>query len=308
MESRSTMGVETLGGQFANRPVSRPDWYYALDGEQKGPVSAEDFERLVEAGVVTPATRVWSEGMADWQTLAKVRPTNPAAAPLPSPVSSTGASDSSRCGLCGVAVTAEDSVRLDGRVVCAACKQRAAQMLKEGGKPVNPQAEQIRREHLKHEASIRLVGTLYVLIASLLSVSGFLNPIVLLVRIAAGAANTAGGEVGSAAAFAAISLGLAAMLFGIGVGLRRLNPSARNIAGALSRVGLIGFPIGTLINGYILWLFRSEKGRRVFSEEYRQIRAETPHIRCRTPVWFWVLVALLVGGVALSVAYFALVR
>ncbi|MBI3876939.1 MAG: DUF4339 domain-containing protein [Verrucomicrobia bacterium] len=43
------------------------DWYYAESGQQKGPVSDEQFQNLVRDGVVKPDTLVWHEGMANWQ-------------------------------------------------------------------------------------------------------------------------------------------------------------------------------------------------------------------------------------------------
>lgn len=286
-------------------------WHYALDGDQQGPFSEEDFGRLITAGVVGHDTMVWTDGMAAWETLAKVWPDT--APPPPPPVlspSSTAIPGAGQavCAQCGQVVSTEDAVPLAGRMICARCKPLAVQMLKEGVSSVNPQAEQVRRDHLKHEASIRAVGALYVLTATLLSISGLLGVIGLFFRTTAGAANAAGGQVRTAAAFSAFYLGLAAVLFGVGFGLRRLSPSVRIASAALSGIGLIGFPVGTLINGYILWLLLSEKGKRVFSEEYRQIRAETPHIRYRTPVWLWVLVALLVGGLILLGAYFTPVR
>ncbi len=282
--------------------MSSPDWYYALDGEQKGPVTSEDFERLVEAGLVTPATRVWSEGMANWQTLAEVRPAKAADAPLPPPTPPTHANDSSRCGLCGVAVTAEDSVRLDGRLVCAACKPRAVQMLREGVPVASNWAEETRKTHLRHEASVRSVGRLYLLGAAVLmffSVSG----LVMMVRLSPLAAGRAGPVHLRGVAFTGGFALLAALMFWVGRGVRRLNPSVRTVAAILAGIGLIGFPIGTLINAYVLWLLLSAKGKTVFSEEYRRIVAETPHLRYRTPWWVWVLVAVavLVGVLAVGV-------
>jgi uncharacterized RDD family membrane protein YckC len=41
-------------------------WYYANDGKRVGPVSAQEFERLVAEGVIKPATLVWRDGMKDW--------------------------------------------------------------------------------------------------------------------------------------------------------------------------------------------------------------------------------------------------
>src|SRR4051812_10526792 len=41
-------------------------WHYAIDRERRGPVSEEEFQRLVGRGVITPETLVWRDGMADW--------------------------------------------------------------------------------------------------------------------------------------------------------------------------------------------------------------------------------------------------
>ncbi len=270
--------------------MSRPEWYYALDGEQKGPVSAEDFERLVDAGVVTPATRVWSEGMANWQTLAEVRPLTPAPAPPtpPPPI----AEESSRCAFCGIGVTADDSVRLDGRVVCAACKPRAVQMLRESVPAVSGNAEDIRRTHLRHEASVRAVGSFY-----------FLSGVAMLIALRA--RGEGGARLISALGLSAtlVYVALAALIIWLGRGLQRLSPLARIVAVVLSGIGLIVVPGGgTLIGGYVLWLLLSAKGKSVFSAHYRQIVAETPHIKHRTLWWASVLVALLVGGMIATVA------
>src|SRR5262245_2199514 len=43
------------------------EWYYAVGGEQKGPVSDQELQRLAQQGAVTPQTLVWREGMAGWQ-------------------------------------------------------------------------------------------------------------------------------------------------------------------------------------------------------------------------------------------------
>ncbi|WP_315702321.1 MULTISPECIES: DUF4339 domain-containing protein [unclassified Bradyrhizobium] len=47
---------------MSNRP-----WYYALQGQQQGPVSESALRDLVAKGVVTADTLVWTEGMAGWE-------------------------------------------------------------------------------------------------------------------------------------------------------------------------------------------------------------------------------------------------
>lgn len=48
------------------------DWYYAHNGEQKGPVSEEVLRGLVTSGQITSDDLVWKEGMADWASYQSV--------------------------------------------------------------------------------------------------------------------------------------------------------------------------------------------------------------------------------------------
>lgn len=41
-------------------------WFYALNGESKGPVFEDDLVRLFESGEISSATLVWSEGLENW--------------------------------------------------------------------------------------------------------------------------------------------------------------------------------------------------------------------------------------------------
>ena len=43
------------------------EWFYASNGRQVGPVSEEEFQRLVAAGTIRADTLVWRSGMANWQ-------------------------------------------------------------------------------------------------------------------------------------------------------------------------------------------------------------------------------------------------
>lgn len=48
-------------------------WYYATEtDEQVGPIDQADLIDLVRVGKVAEATRVWSQGLADWQPLCEV--------------------------------------------------------------------------------------------------------------------------------------------------------------------------------------------------------------------------------------------
>ena len=152
----------------------------------------------------------------------------------------------------------------------------------------NPEAEAIRRAHISHEASIKAVGFLYYLGAAIAMIFG--------VGSLAGMAS--GGEAAGLAAFM-LAFGVAGLFVGWGVrGLRRWG----QVAGCVLAVfGLLGFPVGTLINGYILYLFLSKKGRTLFSPEYQDVIAATPHVRYRTSILVWIFLAVVLGLLFLAV-------
>jgi len=57
-----------------------------------------------------------------------------------------------------------------------------------------------------------------------------------------------------------VVLGVGQLLAGWGV--RALRSWGRTVGCVLSAIGLLGFPIGTLINGYILYLLPRRKAAR----------------------------------------------
>ena len=154
----------------------------------------------------------------------------------------------------------------------------------------NPESPAIRRAHLNHEANIKAVGMLYYLAAA-----GLLLAAVILL-IAAGSGNTAY-NVGMAIACFAF-FGLYSWLVR---GLRAWKSSVKIPTGILAGLGLLGFPVGTLINGYILYLLFSQKGTMVFSDEYKQIIADTPDMKYRTSIIVWIFLALIVVALAYGI-------
>lgn len=50
------------------------NWFYAENGQQKGPVPEFEFASLIKGGNIKASTPVWREGMPDWQPLSQVRP------------------------------------------------------------------------------------------------------------------------------------------------------------------------------------------------------------------------------------------
>jgi hypothetical protein len=141
----------------------------------------------------------------------------------------------------------------------------------------------LRKQYLNHEASIRSLGTLYYLGA----VFGLIGGVVALL-----------GVRGQPAAFrfilGPIMILLAVLYWKIGVWLRDIDVRGRVPATILACLGLIGFPIGTLISVYILYLLNSKKAAVVFSDEYFLIVEATPQIKYKTS-WLVIALALLLG-------------
>jgi hypothetical protein len=248
-------------------------WFYAVEDQQRGPVDEAELKRLHSAGMIHNDSLVWRDGLADWQ---------PYRLALDAPTQSLTPDLAARpgvgvlCAECGRSFPPDQVVRLGEGFVCAACKPIRLQKMSEGVS--DNSADTIRKDHIKHEASIKSVGIFYFLGAGLMALAGL-----------APALSGRGEDILFALVFFAFAVGLVAA----GVGIRRLKPWARIVSGVLSGIGLLGFPLGTLINGYILYLLFSRKGSTVFSEEYQGIIAATPHIKYKTSIVVWILVGLL---------------
>jgi len=165
--------------------------------------------------------------------------------------------------------------------------------------PYSGEAEEIRREHIKTEASIRSIGMLYYIGATVccLASIGFLL----------GSSRVPSGLPLSMKALGALYLVFGVLGLFVARGIRKLRPWARTAAIVLAAIGLLGFPVGTLINAYILYLLLSGKGKRIFESDYADIVAATPHVKYKTSIVVWVAVILLVV-VAVGVIAASLMR
>ncbi|MFO7592457.1 MAG: hypothetical protein R6X15_00240 [Pseudomonadota bacterium] len=144
-------------------------------------------------------------------------------------------------------------------------------------------AEQTRKKYLNHEASVRSIGLLYYLgVAGMLAVA------------AAFVIDFNEAELHISAFVIAILIALAGLYFWIGKGLRSLKKNVRIVAGIMAAIGLVSFPVGTIINGYILYLLFSAKGKVVFSDTYQEMIDATPHIKYRTSLLVWFVLVLLI--------------
>jgi len=105
------------------------NWYYAANGEHRGPFSGEEVRRMADIGAISPATLVWHEGMPEWT------PYGVAITPLGKVDAQPGTTVA--CVECGRSFPPDDLVTLGGVPVCAACKPRLLQRLTEGA-PLPP--------------------------------------------------------------------------------------------------------------------------------------------------------------------------
>lgn len=153
-------------------------------------------------------------------------------------------------------------------------------------------AEAVRREHLSHEASVKGIGFLFLLGGVLMGLG------VGSVVFANFQTRSPGGT--PEILIALLLLVLTVLQCWVGFGIRRLRPWARIPGVVFSVLGLLAFPLGTIFSAYFLYLLLSRKGRMVFSAEYAEIMAATPHLKYRTSIWVWVLLIAFLLFLALA--------
>jgi uncharacterized RDD family membrane protein YckC len=108
------------------------NWFYAENGQQRGPVTEADLQALLAAGKINSETLVWREGMAEWQPW---RQAGAAANAIPGGTAATadsGATGSVVCSECGRSFPPSEVIRHGAVFVCGSCKPIFLQKLKEG--------------------------------------------------------------------------------------------------------------------------------------------------------------------------------
>lgn len=152
--------------------------------------------------------------------------------------------------------------------------------------------ESFRREHLFHETSIQSIGVTH----------GAVGLVGLIVSLSLFSAAIQEWIAGSGKWNAPLSFVVAVLIGAFSIfqirvarAINRLEPWSRTASTFISAMGLLLFPIGTLLGGYFLYLLRSKKGETVFSEVYRVTIRLTPDVRYRTPVYLWVVFVILLA-------------
>lgn len=145
--------------------------------------------------------------------------------------------------------------------------------------------ERIRRKHINTETSLRTLGTLYYF--------GFIGCLAWGIIWLNAPSDGDGVTRLVNPAIALMLLILALVQLATGFALRKFRQWSRIPAGLLCIGGLFWFPAGTIINGYLLYLIFGKKGRMVFSSNYQEIVAATPHIKSKTSIIAKIAVAVL---------------
>ncbi len=151
---------------------------------------------------------------------------------------------------------------------------------------VTPADEETRKQHINTEDTMKSVGALYYLGAFTVTIVGL---------------GAIGASINSRRDGLAASLFIGAVVLALGIGqgmlahgLTKLRSWARIPTIILSSIGLLGFPVFTPINIYILVRISGEKGKFVFTPEYQRIIAATPHVKRETSMVAWVVLILLI--------------
>lgn len=135
------------------------NWYYESGGQQQGPATDQDLDRLLAEGKITPDTLVWREGLPGWTPLRTARAAAPSAPVPPPPPAGSPADDVDagwevtrpaqpipaatgsdypqpgwiKCSATGRYFPPSEIIYLDGKPYSAAAKPQVVASLQSGG-------------------------------------------------------------------------------------------------------------------------------------------------------------------------------
>ena len=147
--------------------------------------------------------------------------------------------------------------------------------------------EQIRREHLEHETTLRSWGGLFACVG----LCGTMAAAIYFFGLAAEAVSDWRAGKGVATreatklAVAALCIPAGTVLLTTGWGLWHLKPKVRLPALFVAAICLLAVPCGTPVGAHLLYLLLSRKGQMVLSCRYAEIRQQTPHVHYQAPAW-----------------------
>lgn len=156
--------------------------------------------------------------------------------------------------------------------------------------PLESKAENIRRQNIKTEATIKSLGSLFIFFGGIITLILITNPYGVKVF------EFSDENILVYLTTFAFCVGF---IF-LGIKTRKLHKISTNISATLCIPMLFGFPVGTLIAAIVLWSIFNRKGQYILSPKYKEIIAQTPHVKYRTSIITWILfvfvIALIAGG------------
>ncbi len=96
------------------------NWYYALDNQKNGPVSAAEIRNLLEQGSLSAETLVWTNEMTDWLPASNV------------PALSDSVVETGTCAVTGKNMRAADMLNYGDKLIDPTQKDIFVQQLREG--------------------------------------------------------------------------------------------------------------------------------------------------------------------------------
>ncbi len=111
------------------------NWFYESAGQQQGPVSDSELDRLLSEGKINATTLVWHDGMADWKPMSEARPGVSIPPPVTGGISLEGQPGPGfvRCSLTGKIIPEAEAVFIQGKPYSAEAKPAVLQSVQQSG-------------------------------------------------------------------------------------------------------------------------------------------------------------------------------
>ena len=112
------------------------NWFYAIDQQQLGPITQEEFSRLLNDGIIKSDTMVWREGMANWLPYSEYAASQSVPIPIAKPVAVSTQyatnDDTAVCAVSGKIYPKREMVQYEGKWISAEHRDAFFQRLREG--------------------------------------------------------------------------------------------------------------------------------------------------------------------------------